>query len=64
VGCILRNEKGAYYISAEECTACMLCVDGCPEGVIFTHPDYEEPFKCDLCGECIEFCGMDALSIR
>jgi Fe-S-cluster-containing hydrogenase component 2 len=64
IGCIIQNEKGAYYIAAEECTACMLCVDECPEGVIFTHPDYEEPFKCDLCGVCVDFCTMEALWIE
>jgi len=63
VEAIHQNEKGAYYIDMEECTACMICVDECPEGVIFIHPDYEAPFKCDLCGECIEVCGMDVLSI-
>lgn len=64
VDCIHQNEKGAYYIEAEECIACMACLDACPENVIFTHPDYEAPFECDLCGECIEFCGMNVLWIE
>lgn len=61
---ILQNEKGAYYIDTEKCTACLICVDECPEGVIFTHPDYAEPFECDLCGECVDFCGMNVLWIE
>ena len=63
VEAIHQNDKGAYYIDPEECTACMVCVEECPEGVIFTHPDHEAPFKCDLCGECIEVCGMEVLSL-
>jgi ferredoxin len=63
VEAIHRNEKGAYYIEAEECIACGDCIEVCPEQVIFTIPGRDEPFECDLCGECVEFCGMDVLSI-
>jgi NAD-dependent dihydropyrimidine dehydrogenase PreA subunit len=41
----------------------MACVDACPEGVIFTHPDYEAPFKCDAEGECVRYCATEALYI-
>ncbi len=64
VDCILQNERGVYYIDAQECTACMVCVDACPEGVIFIHPDYEAPFQCDLCEECVSYCGPGALYIE
>ena len=61
---IHQNERGAYYISAEECTICEACVDACPEGVIFMHPDHEAPFECDLCGDCVDVCGMRVLWIE
>jgi len=64
VDCIPQNEKGAYYIDAQECIACMACVDACPEGVIFVHRDYEAPFQCDLCEECVSYCGPGALFIE
>jgi len=60
VGAIKQKKNGVYYIDPEECIACMACVDECPEQVIFTHPDYEAPFMCDVCGQCV---GMDVLSI-
>jgi len=64
VGAIHKNERGAYYIDSEECIACEACVEECPEGVIFLHADYETPFECDLCGDCVEVCGMKALWIE
>ncbi|GEM_PF-59122 len=63
VDSIPLNDRGAYYIDMKRCIACLACVDACPEGVIFTHPDLAEPFECDLCGECVEYCGTGALWI-
>jgi ferredoxin len=63
IDCISRNDIGAYSIDRRRCIACMACIDACPEGVIFTHPDCREPFKCDLCGECVAYCGVGALSV-
>jgi ferredoxin len=64
VEAILQNEKGAYYIDRDECIGCLDCVDVCPENVIFTHADYEAPFECDLCEECVHFCAYEALYIE
>lgn len=41
----------------------MVCVDECAEGVIFTRPDVDHVWECDLCGECVDVCGPDALWI-
>jgi carbon-monoxide dehydrogenase iron sulfur subunit len=60
---IKQNDKGAYYVVEEDCTLCMLCVEECPEEVIFSHPDYDFVFECDLCGDCVSACGMGVLSI-
>lgn len=62
-GAILQDERGAYYVNAELCDQCLACVEACPEGVMMTHPALETPFKCNLCGECVDFCGMNALWI-
>ncbi|MGQ9627841.1 MAG: 4Fe-4S dicluster domain-containing protein [Anaerolineae bacterium] len=64
VEAIHQNDEGAYYIDMNECTACMICVEECPERVIFVHKDYPAPFKCDLCGECVNYCGMNVLWIE
>lgn len=60
----LSGEEGVYFIDAQACGYCGVCVVACPEQVIFVHPEVSAPFKCDLCGECLSFCGMDALSMR
>ena len=62
-GAIHQNDRGAYYIQAEECDGCLACQSACPEQVIFTHPALSTPFKCDACGDCLPVCGMDALSL-
>jgi|YelNatPaOPRAMG01_1025707.scaffolds.fasta_scaffold67037_2 ferredoxin len=63
VDAIPQNDKGAYYIDPELCIACDACIDACPEHVIFKIPGRDQPFECDLCGECVNFCGMNVLSI-
>jgi NAD-dependent dihydropyrimidine dehydrogenase PreA subunit len=40
-----------------------VCITACPEQAIFVHPEAPAPFKCDLCGECTAFCGMNVLSV-
>jgi ferredoxin len=63
VDAIPQNDKGAYYIDPELCIACDACIDVCPENVVFKIPGQDAPFECDLCGECVNFCGMNVLSI-
>jgi len=63
VDAIPQNDKGAYYIDPGLCIACDVCIDVCPERVIFKIPGRDQPFECDLCGECVEFCGTNVLSI-
>ncbi len=60
---IHQNEKGAYYVAPDECSLCMICVDECPEGVVFTRPDVDYVWECDLCGDCVDVCGPGALWI-
>ena len=51
-------------VNNEECVMCHNCVLSCPFGAMFTHDDYDYPFKCDLCGgdpECVKACPKGAL---
>lgn len=34
MGCFSQNEKGAYYIDAQECIVCGKCAEEWPEGVL------------------------------
>ncbi len=59
---IKKNERGAYYVDFAECNLCEACVPECKEGVMFVRAELaEHAWKCDLCGDCLSVCGMDAL---
>jgi len=63
-GAIKQNEKGAYYVDFAECNLCEACVPECPEGVMFLQAEMaDHSWKCDLCGDCVQVCGTDALWI-
>jgi Fe-S-cluster-containing hydrogenase component 2 len=57
----IKEENGHYRIEPDECTGCLVCVETCPKGVVFTHPDLTAPFKCTLCGDCLRYCPTNAL---
>ena len=59
----IHLENGVYLINEEECTGCMICVEECPNGVLFEHKSMEMPIKCTLCGECVDACPRDALQL-
>jgi len=53
-------------INAGECVGCHACVDACPFGAIYVHPDIDVPLKCDLCGDngepqCAKMCPTGAI---
>jgi Fe-S-cluster-containing hydrogenase component 2 len=63
VNCIHYN-NGVVKIDTEECVTCHNCVISCPFGAIYTHDDYDVPFKCDLCEgdpECVKACPKQAI---
>ena len=48
------------------CVRCLQCVEACPYGAIFVHPEVNYPLKCDLCGgspACVEACPTQALEL-
>ncbi len=52
-------------IVQEECSACGICVDVCPEDVLELVGDVAEPVKddeCTACAACLEECPMGAIS--
>jgi len=52
-------------INPDDCSACGICVDACPNGVIEIVGDNAEPVNdenCDACATCMEECPMGAIS--
>jgi len=61
----LDEALGIYYVDKEECTACGLCVDACPNNGCWLDPSESYAIKCDLCGgmpKCIEVCPRKVIS--
>jgi NAD-dependent dihydropyrimidine dehydrogenase PreA subunit len=51
-------------INASECSACGICVDACPNGVLDISRDravVDNEDACTACGECLEECPMGAI---
>ena len=59
----IHREGNVVTIESSKCTGCYICVEACPMGVLFTHPDYIEPFKCNHCQKCVESCPVNALYV-
>jgi carbon-monoxide dehydrogenase iron sulfur subunit len=62
----LRSLDGVVQLDEETCTSCYKCVEACPFGAIYIHPDYDLPIKCDMCGgdpECVKKCPKGALRL-
>jgi carbon-monoxide dehydrogenase iron sulfur subunit len=64
-GAIVRDEKtGAVIVIEEKCTGCGACVEVCPFGAIWLHPEKRIAIKCDLCGgapACVKYCPQRVL---
>lgn len=52
-------------INTDDCSACGICVDACPDGVLEIVGDAVEPTNedaCTACAACMEECPMGAIS--
>jgi len=64
VEAIYRDKNGVIRIKKDICVGCLACVGECPEGNMFYHDQYTEPFKCIACGLCAKECPSGALEIE
>ncbi len=63
-GALSKDRKGIVRLRKKLCVGCLSCVGFCPYGAMFYHPDQTEPFKCIVCGKCVEECPAEALTIN
>jgi Fe-S-cluster-containing hydrogenase component 2 len=61
---LTKDVKGVVKLNKNDCVGCYMCVGFCPEGAMFQHDDYHEPFKCIACGLCVEVCPTGAIKIQ
>ncbi len=61
---LYQDRKGIVRLRKKLCVGCLSCVGFCPHGAMFYHADRTEPFKCIVCGKCVEECPADALTIN
>jgi Fe-S-cluster-containing hydrogenase component 2 len=65
---IMRNPKtGSVLVNEAKCNGCGVCIDACPFGAIWLHPDAKKVIKCDLCNgapQCVKFCPQRVLRVE
>ena len=58
-----KNRKGIVIVDSKKCRGCGACVEACPFGAIFLHPDTQKAIKCIACGFCTKYCPVETLRI-
>lgn len=60
---LYRNRQGIVMVNSKKCRGCGSCVEACPFGAIFLHPDSQKAIKCVTCGFCTKYCPVNTLRI-
>ena len=59
----IRLKGGVFVVNPDDCTGCRICVEVCPQAVMFEPLDLDVPVKCTLCGECAITCPRKAIIV-
>jgi len=62
----IRMGEDLVELDRAQCIMCLKCVEQCPYGALFVHPEVDHPLKCDLCGgspACVAACPTGALEL-
>jgi len=57
----IHLKDGAFIVDPVACTECLICVEVCPQNVMFEQKNSGIPVKCNLCGECAQTCPRNAI---
>jgi anaerobic carbon-monoxide dehydrogenase iron sulfur subunit len=62
----IYRQNGVVRIRHDDCMGCHACVEACPFGAMYIHPDIDVPLKCDLCEDsgrpqCVKMCPTGAI---
>ncbi|MBC7218897.1 MAG: 4Fe-4S dicluster domain-containing protein [Hadesarchaea archaeon] len=52
----IERRGRVWVVNTEKCIGCGICVQECPFGAIWLHPDNGTAIKCDQCGNCVRHC--------
>ncbi len=61
-----RDDLGFVVLNEQKCVGCGICVEYCPEKVIYVSRDTKKAVKCDMChGDpaCVKACPTGALEL-
>lgn len=62
-GAIKKLKNGLVVVDEKRCVGCKACVEACPFGAIYIHPDKQVAIKCTVCGYCVDYCPAKCLHI-
>ena len=60
----INIENGQFQLTRECIENCTLCIEACPHKAIVRIPEKCTVDACDLCGECIRFCPVNAICMK
>lgn len=59
----IEIENGKFTLTKPCIEDCSICIEACPYKALVYLPEKKGVDVCDLCGECIPFCPVDAIHI-
>ncbi|MGC8817352.1 MAG: 4Fe-4S binding protein, partial [Candidatus Hadarchaeum sp.] len=59
----IERKGWVWAVNYQKCIGCGVCVQECPFGAIWLHPEKRTAIKCDQCGNCVRHCPTGKLKL-